>query len=179
MARYSGIAIFLHWVMAVLIPCGFGLGLVMVDLDFSPRKLALFSYHKWIGVSAFCLVAARLAWRIAHPPPALPANLPRWQAHAAGAVHVLLYLLMIAVPLSGWTYSSASGVPTVPFGLSALTLPDLVPRDRELALLLRFVHHWLNYGFAALVGLHVLAALGHRLIDHHGVLSRMLPARNP
>lgn len=174
-ARYTGTAIALHWTMAALIVAGFAVGFTMVDLPFSPKKLAAYSYHKWIGVTVFALACARLVWRLTHRAPPLPAALPRWQAAASGAVHLLLYALMFAIPLTGWLFSSAAGVPTVPFGVAALQLPDLIERNKETADLLRFVHRCLNYSLAALVGLHAAAALGHRLIDDHGILGRMLP----
>ena len=176
-ARYTDVAIALHWVIALLVPCGFALGLYMVDLDFSPRKLTLYSYHKWIGVTVFALAVLRIAWRLAHPPPPLPPAVPRWQVAASRAVHFLLYVCLVAGPLSGWLYSSASGVPTVPFGIAALELPDLVSKDRELALTLKFVHMSVVYSLAALVGVHVAAALKHQLIDRDGIIGRMLPAR--
>src|SRR5690606_34413369 len=71
-ARYSTPAIVLHWLMALLIFAAFPLGLTMVELPLSPDKLKLYSYHKWIGVSVFLLVAVRLAWRLTHTPPLLP-----------------------------------------------------------------------------------------------------------
>jgi cytochrome b561 len=173
--RYARTAIILHWLMAVLIVCGFCLGLYMVDLKFSPAKLALYSYHKWIGVSVFCLALLRLLWRLTHVPPPLPASMPAWQRHAAAALHAVLYLLLLGVPLAGWLYSSASGVPTVPFGISALQLPDLLQRNKELADSLRFLHVSLNFSLAALVALHVAAALKHQWVDRDGLLSRMNP----
>lgn len=177
--RYNGIAITLHWLTAVLLVCGFALGLYMTGLAFSPQKLTYYSYHKWIGVTVFVLVLLRMVWRAAHPPPPLPAALPRWQAAASNAVHFLLYGLMAAVPLSGWLYSSSAGVPTVPFGIAALQLPDLVEKNRELAATLKFVHLSLAYSLAALVALHLAAALKHTLIDRDGIMSRMLPGTIP
>jgi cytochrome b561 len=176
-ARYTGVAIALHWLIALLLPCGFALGLYMVDLDFSPRKLTLYSYHKWIGVTVFAVAVVRIVWRLAHPPPPLPPAVPGWQVAASRAVHFLLYVCLVAGPLSGWLYSSASGVPTVPFGIAALELPDLVSKDRELALTLKFFHMSVVYSLAALVGVHVAAALKHQLIDRDGIIGRMLPAR--
>jgi cytochrome b561 len=171
---YTRTAIALHWLMAALIVAGFALGLSMVELPFSPQKLAWYSYHKWIGVTVFALAAARLLWRLAHPPPPLPAGLPAWQAHTAGAVHLLLYLLFFATPLAGWLFSSAAGVPTVPFGIEALRLPDLVGRDRALATILKFVHMACAYTLAGLAALHVAAAVAHQALDDHGILGRML-----
>jgi cytochrome b561 len=174
-ASYTGTAKTLHWLAGALIACGFSVGLYMVDLPFSPSRLSIYSYHKWIGVSAFVLVVLRLAWRLGHVPPPYPAAMPRWQLAAAGAVHLLLYMLMLAIPVTGWLYSSAAGVPTVPFGVAALQLPDLVAKNKELADTLRFVHRSLNYSLAGLVALHVAAAIGHRLVNDHAILARMLP----
>lgn len=176
-ARYSGPAIALHWLIALLMCCGFGLGLYMVELRFSPQKLTFYSYHKWIGVTVFTLAVLRALWRLLHRPPPLPASVPPWQQAISGAIHMLLYCLMLGIPLSGWIYSSAAGVPTVPFGISALQLPDLVGRDRDLALSLKFVHLTLNYTLAGLVLLHVAAALKHQFVDRDGILWRMLPGR--
>jgi cytochrome b561 len=101
--------------------------------------------------------------------------MPQWQQHAARAVHGVLYALLIAIPLSGWLYSSASGVPTVYLGL--WQLPDLVDRGKALADTLRGVHRALNWTLAALVALHVAAALKHHIVDRDGLLQRMLPRR--
>lgn len=177
-SRYTGPAIVLHWLIGFLMCCGFGLGLYMVELRFSPQKLSLYSYHKWIGISVFSLALLRLGWRLTHAPSALPASVARWQQAAAGAIHLLLYLLMLGIPLSGWLYSSAAGVPTVPFGVAALQLPDLVARDRDLAVSLKFLHLTLNYSLAAMVALHVAAALKHQLLDRDGIMQRMLPGRH-
>jgi len=172
--RYTRVAIVMHWLIALLVVCGFCLGLYMTGLKFSPTKLSLYSYHKWIGVTVFTLAVLRLLWRLTHRPPALP-PMPAWQAHTAGALHALLYLFLLAIPLTGWLYSSAAGVPTVPFGISALQLPDLLERNKDLAGSLRFLHMTLNYSLAALVALHVAAALKHHFADRDGLLNRMNP----
>lgn len=175
--RYGGTAIALHWLTAVLLGSGFALGLYMVSLQFSPQKLTYYSYHKWIGVTVFSLAWVRALWRMTHQPPPLPASLPRWQAAMSGAIHLLLYGLLFAAPLSGWLYSSSAGVPTVPFGIAVLQLPDLLSKDRELAVTLKFVHMALTYSLAALVCVHLTAALKHLLIDRDGIMSRMLPGK--
>jgi len=173
--RYTRPAIILHWLIALLILCGFCVGLYMTGLKFSPTKLSLYSYHKWIGVSVFTLAVLRALWRLTHTPPALPATMPDWQRAFAGALHLLLYVLILVIPLTGWLYSSAAGVPTVPFGISALQLPDLLDRNKEMADSLRFLHMTLNYTLATLVALHVAAAFKHQFIDKDGLLSRMNP----
>jgi cytochrome b561 len=172
---YTRTAIALHWAIALLIFATFPLGLYMTELALSPQKLKLYAYHKWIGVTVFLLAAVRLAWRATHPAPPLPASVPAWQRRASALVHVALYALMLAIPVSGWLMSSAKGVPTVWLGL--VRLPDLVGRDDALGETLRLVHMGLNAALFALVLVHVAAALKHHLIDRDEVLQRMLPWR--
>ncbi|MDQ5882310.1 MAG: hypothetical protein QG616_2142 [Pseudomonadota bacterium] len=171
--RYTATAIGLHWLIALVLIGLFGVGLYMTGLKLSPQKLQIYSWHKWAGVTVFLLVLARIAWRIGHPPPPDPAGMPRWQVVAAHGVHHLLYLLMIAIPLSGWLMSSAKGFQTVWFGV--LPLPDLLDKNKELGDLLQAVHKFLNYSLAGLVLAHAGAALKHHLIDRDDVLARMLP----
>jgi cytochrome b561 len=173
--RYNATARALHWLAALLIFCGFGLGLFMTGLEFSPAKFRYYAWHKWIGITVFLLAAARLAWRAAHPAPPLPPAMPLWQVRSSHVSHAALYVLMLAIPLSGWIYSSATGVSVVYLGF--LPLPDLVPKDREAAKTLLLVHRTLNYTLAAVVSLHIVAALKHHFVDRDGVLARMLPGR--
>ncbi|MBT9517486.1 MAG: cytochrome b [Methyloversatilis discipulorum] len=173
--RYTRTAMSLHWLIALMLFGMFGFGLYMVELPLSPQKLKFYSYHKWAGVTVFLLVLARLAWRITHRPPALPADIPAWQVTAAKAGHHLLYLLMVIVPLSGWLMSSAKGFQTVWFGV--LPLPDLLSKDEALGEALLLTHRLLNWFFMLVVAGHVLAALKHHFIDRDGLLSRMLPGR--
>ena len=173
-ARYSGVAIAFHWVLAVAIVGSLGVGLYMSDLPFSPFRLKLYNWHKWAGITILALSALRLLWRLTHRPPAdLP--MPVWQAKAARLTHGLMYALFFAVPLAGWAYSSAAGFPIVWFGV--LPLPDFVPKDKALAETLKQAHQLLAYGLAGLVLLHWGAALKHHLIEKDGLLLRMLPSR--
>ena len=170
---YTRTAIGLHWLIAIALAGTFALGLYMHELPLSPQKLKLYSWHKWAGVTIFLFVALRLAWRLGHRPPALPILMPAWQRLAAEATHVLLYVLMFAVPLSGWLMSSAKGFQTVWFGV--LPLPDLLNKDTELGDLLQQVHMILNFSMAGMVLAHLGAALKHHLIDRDDILTRMLP----
>jgi len=169
--RYSTPAVVLHWLVALLIFAGFPLGLYMVDLPLSPDKLKLYSYHKWIGITVLLLVAVRVSWRLTHVPPPLPASVAAWQRQASAVVHGLLYLLMIAIPLSGWLMSSAKGFQTVWFGV--LPLRDLIGKDKALGDQLAEVHTILNFTLLALVVLHVGAALQHHFIERQPFLQRM------
>jgi cytochrome b561 len=169
-SRYSPVAMLLHWVLAIAIVGSFSMGLYMSDLPFSPQRLKLYNWHKWAGVTILALSTARLLWRLTHQPPAdLPA--PAWQRLAAHGTHALLYVLFFAVPLVGWAYSSAAGFPIVWFGV--LPMPDFVPADKALAEAIKPWHGYLAYAMAALVLMHVAAALKHHFIDRDGLLSRM------
>lgn len=175
--RYTGTAIALHWLLALAWIGVFFFGLYMVSLPFSPAKLKYINWHKWAGISILALSALRLAWRIRHHPPELSAatlaNMPGWQRAAHHGVHHLMYALFFAVPLAGWAYSSAAGFPVVLFGV--LPLPDLVGKRTELAAAIKPWHMAAAYALAALVVLHVAAVVKHQLIDHDGLLRRMLP----
>jgi len=178
-SRYNGLAMALHWLLALALVAVFGLGLYMHELPFSPQRLKLYSWHKWAGVTILLLSALRLLWRLTQTPPALPAEvlrlMPRWQQWAHHGTHVLMYLLFFAVPLSGWAYSSAAGFPVVWLGL--VPLPDWVPVDPELAKAIKPAHMALSFALAGLVVLHLLAVLKHQLLDRDGLLLRMMPAR--
>jgi cytochrome b561 len=174
-SRYTGLAILLHWLLAVALVAVFVLGSYMADLPFSPQRLQLYSWHKWAGIVILALSLLRLVWRVTHRPPALPVAIeqamPGWQKLAHHATHAGLYLLFFAVPLIGWAYSSAAGFPVVLFGV--LPLPDFVPADKALAELVKPWHEISALAMALLVLLHVGGALKHALIDRDGLLQRM------
>jgi len=174
MRRYTLPAIVLHWLIAIAIIGTFTLGLVMTDIPgITPTKLRYYSWHKWAGVTVLLLATLRLLWRLFNHPPQYADQMPAWQRGAAHGLHWLLYLLMFAVPLSGYLFSLAAGFPVVYFGL--FQLPALIAPDPALKQTLLAVHYWLNMSLAALVGLHVLAAFKHLLVDRDGVMQRMLP----
>jgi cytochrome b561 len=170
--RYGGIAVALHWLAAALIVAGFTLGLSMVELPLGRQKFQWYAWHKWIGITVFLLTCLRLGWRLRHPAPP-PAAMPEWQQRASAATHGVLYALLLLIPLSGWIYSSSTGISVVYLGL--IPLPDLVGKDRVLAATLKGTHISLNYVLLTLVCMHVAAALKHHFVDRDGVLARMLP----
>lgn len=178
-ARYTPVAIVLHWVLGLTILGMFGMGLYMTELSFSPWRLKLYNWHKWAGVTLLALSLLRLVWRLTHRPPALPQvvslGMPLWQTRAYHATHHLMYVLFFAVPLIGWAYSSAAGFPIV--WLGQFPLPDLLPVNKELADQIKPLHELAAWALVALAGLHIAAALKHQLIDRDGLLQRMLPGR--
>ena len=171
--RYTGVAIALHWLIAFAILGTFLLGQYMTNLQLSPAKLKLYSYHKWIGVTIFLLVLARIAWRLAHRPPPPPASMPAWQHSAASIAHFFLYALTLTIPVSGWLMSSASGFQVVYLGL--IPIPDLLAKSKDAAQELKQLHEALNWLMVLVVAIHVAAAIKHHLMDRDDVLRRMLP----
>jgi cytochrome b561 len=171
--RYTWTAIALHWLVAALLVVTFPLAVYMTGLPLSPHKLQLYAYHKWIGVTVFILALLRLVWRLTHRPPPHDPALPAWRRGAADASHALMYVLLLAAPLTGWLYSSAVGVPTVYLGV--WQLPDLLDRNRELADVLKVAHKTVVVTLAAIVGVHLAAALQHHYVHRNAVLKRMAP----
>ncbi|HEY1589257.1 MAG TPA: cytochrome b [Rhodanobacter sp.] len=161
----------LHWLMAIMILAMLFIGVGMVA-SVSERHEWLLRIHKPLGIAILILAVVRLAVRLRHPPPALPADLPAVQKLAAHASHWLLYALMLAMPLIGWAMLSAGGYPVM---LSdSLRLPPIFPVSPVAFAVLRHMHGW----FAMLLFLtfvaHMAAALYHGLIRHDGVLSSMV-----
>lgn len=173
MQRYTATAIALHWLLAAAIAASLCVGLFMTELQNSPLKLRLYNWHKWAGVTILALSVLRLAWRLTHRPPPEPESMPAWQRRAATIVHRSMYALFVAVPLAGWAYSSAAGFPVVLFGV--LPLPDFVCADKALAEAIKPLHWSLAYVLAALVLLHVAAAIKHQAVDRDELLARMWP----
>lgn len=174
MEKYTKPSIALHWLIAMLIIATFSLGLTMVDIPgLTPTKLKYYSWHKWLGVTVLAAAAIRLLWRLTHAAPAYPAAMPAWQQKAAGLLHGLLYLLMFAIPLSGYFYTLAAGVPVVYLGI--LPLPVLIDPSPELKPVLKAFHYWLNMTLLVTFLLHVAAALKHHFIDRDAVFKRMMP----
>ena len=104
--RYSRTAMILHWLIAAGILCNVALGL---SVDFLPDDWIrpVIDTHKSIGITVLGLVLLRILWRVAHRPPPLPKAFPAWERASAHAAHLLLYVLMIGLPLSGWLHDSA------------------------------------------------------------------------
>jgi cytochrome b561 len=166
---------FFHWLIAALIFAQYVLGWLAASWGLSPTKINLFVWHKSLGILVLALVILRLLNRLTKPTPALPAAMPAWERTAARASHALLYLAMIAMPITGWVIHSASGVPFRIFW--QVPLPPLVAPDKHTADLAAVAHFSLGVVFVALIVLHVGAALRHHFIKHDDVLTRMMSSR--
>ncbi len=171
---YSRVAQWLHWAVAGAVAAQYVLANLAESAEQAGapvRALGLLAHHKSVGISILFLAGLRLAWRLRHPPPPLPAQMPVWQARAARTTHWLLYALLLLTPLTGWLMSSASAYSVSWFNL--LLLPDLVAPDEALKATLHAVHE-ASAGILFLVAVgHLLAALKHGLMDRDGVFSSM------
>jgi cytochrome b561 len=171
--NYTRTAIGLHWVIALCVIAAFLLGLVMTAMPFSATQVKYFSWHKWLGITVFLFAMIRVLWRLTHSPPDLEPSISNIERSLAHAVHLLLYILIFAAPLSGYFYSLAAGVQVVYLGL--IPLPALISPNPHLADTLLTLHQIFVYTMSGIVGLHLLGALKHYFIDHDGTLVRMLP----
>jgi cytochrome b561 len=181
--RYGSVAMSLHWLIAALVIANLCLGEYFTGLPrHDPRLFALVQVHKSIGLTVLVLSLARLAWRLINPVPPLPIAMHPALRVLARATHVLLYVLIIVIPLSGWAMVSASplGLPTMYFGLfqwphipllAHLSRVQKVPLSHNLMA----VHATLATFAIGLIVIHVGGALYHQLLRRDDVLKRMLP----
>ncbi len=175
--RYTHTAMWLHWLIAILLMSQFAFGWYLSDI---PRGVPARSYfvnlHKSSGMLIALLILLRIVWRLTHTPPPLPDTVPRWQQRAAAGSHYLLYLLMLVMPLSGYLASNFSK-----HGVNFFNTIKLAPWGSDDKLLYAFfnqTHKTASWLLLALVILHVLAALKHLFVDRDAIFSRMLPRRS-
>lgn len=168
--HYAPVAVALHWLVALLVVGMAGVGWYMHSIEDDPGADTWFDLHKSTGMVVFVLVLVRLAWRLRHPPAALPASVPGWQVLAASTVHRLLYACMILMPVTGFLGASHTNSGVVFYGLR---LPRWRLANRDTAELFFGLHGWIVWILAALVALHTLAALKHLLVDRDRVFQRM------
>ncbi len=176
--RYTRVAIAFHWIIAALVLWNLMGGL---GGDILPKSLSGFfwSGHKAIGIAVLFLSIARLAWRLGHRPPPLPA-MPRWQVVVGHITHWLFYALIILMPLSGWLFTSASmkRQPISVFGL--FDIPFLpVAQGPQAGAVPHAFHEYAGWLLAALAALHIAAALKHHFVDRDRTLARILPGEEP
>ncbi|MCE3001833.1 MAG: cytochrome b [Xanthomonadaceae bacterium] len=170
---WGGAMRLLHWAIALGVIGLLAVGWWMGDLPNGPRKIEIYKLHKSVGLTVLALMTLRIALRLAHRRRPTPPAMPAWQQRAADASHLAMYLLLLAMPLSGWLYNSASNFPLKWFEL--FRVPALSGRDETLKAISGAVHEYAAIALAALVCLHVAAALKHHFVDRDGVLRSMLP----
>jgi cytochrome b561 len=186
--RYTSIAMLMHWSIALLIIANIALGLsaallptsILTDTD----ARVVIDIHKSIGITVLGLAILRVLWRLTHRPPPLPGVFHGWEKATAHAAHIALYVLIFALPLSGWAHDSAwSAAASHPMYLFGLVdwprigfLMHFDPAFQEqLHTQLGTLHTACGYALYVVLALHILGALKHQWIDRHPVLGRMLP----
>jgi cytochrome b561 len=169
---YSPTARLLHWLTAVLVLAIIPVGIVMANMESGPTKDFLYNLHRSVGALLLVIVLVRLAYRLAHPAPPLPADMPVIQQWAAHANHWAFYVLLIVQPLIGWIATSAYRAPVVFFWL--FELPPIWPENRAFSEQAFAVHRALGILIALLVLVHIAAALYHHFIRKDGILTRMI-----
>ncbi len=185
LARYTGTAMALHWIIAGLLAVNVTLGLI-VDLIPESTVRTSIDLHKSIGITVLGLVLLRILWRFSHRPPAMPRTYAPWERLGAHAAHLALYLLILAMPVTGWMHDSAfkdaAQHPLMLFGLVPFPrigwIANAAPAEKEhLHMLFYSFHTYIAYALYGLVALHILGALKHQLWDREPELQRMLPRR--
>lgn len=173
--RYGIVAMLLHWSIAACVLITIPFAWTIGQLDAGDVKSIITESHKSLGITIFLLTLARVVWRLTHKAPPLPASVPALQRYAASVTHVLLYVLMLAMPISGYVSVAARGRGTMFLGL--VDVPRWVPLDRLLSRSAEAYHAYGQYVLYALLVMHVGAAIYHQFLRQDAVLSRMIPAR--
>jgi cytochrome b561 len=191
--RYTPVAIALHWILAVLalsmVPVGWWMGDAVMEGATRAQALQVFPLHKATGMTILALTVVRLLWRLGHPAPPLPQRMAGWEKFFARVTHWGFYLLLFALPLSGWIYSSAGwseafktfvNVPLSWFGLFDIpAFPGIATQEdaarRAIGEAAINVHSKLAWVMLILAAVHAAAAIKHHVADKDDVLSRMLP----
>ncbi|HVI58230.1 MAG TPA: cytochrome b [Luteimonas sp.] len=166
----------LHWLIVLLILLMAIVGLTMVELPKTPKYFWVYTLHKSVGITVLALVLLRIGWRLYAGAPKPVPGTPKWQERIATLTHWALYALILAMPLSGWLFDSASGLR--PFRLYGLVaMPKLVAPDEAIRDVAGDAHELMFWVLVALVALHAAAAFHHHIFRNDATLLRMLPGR--
>jgi cytochrome b561 len=171
--RWGGVSQLLHWTTVILIVVIAYIGLTMGDLPNGPDKIKTYALHKSIGLTILALVVLRVLWRlVAGAPHPVPGS-PRWQERIASLTHIGIYVLLFAIPISGWVVNSSAGFPLQWFGL--FNLPAIVGESHDLHEAAEEAHELMFWLLALMVAAHAGAAFYHHLFQQDATLARMLP----
>lgn len=191
--RYSFGLMAFHWISALVVIVLIGTGWWMLELIRDPARMKsafpIFQFHKSLGMLVFAITLARIALRLRRKAPGLPVGMANWERLAALIAQALFYLLLVAIPLTGWLYISTEWAEsldkefkasTLFFGQFAVPYANFISEAeagvrRTLSFHLSGIHAWLAYGLLALIVLHVAASMKHHFLNRDDVLSHMLP----
>lgn len=170
--HYGFIHIFIHWLMALIIFAMFASGLYMETLTpYDPGYHSIPLWHKSFGIILAALLVLRLVWLIIQPKPLPLPNHQRWEIGLAHATHSLLYLLILAMIISGYIIATAKGNSINVF--NSFSIPSLIDVGKQTRLFGK-IHFFSAWGLIGLAAFHALGALKHAVLDRDGTLKRML-----
>lgn len=176
-SRYSKVAMLFHWAIAIAVIANWQIAEKAHELPQSERG-ELMGLHFTLGITILLLTVGRIVWRLMNPPPPLSPTLKDWERKLAKTLHALFYILLIGLPLGGWIGLSGYDAPIDFWGM--FSIPPLpVGFGEETGHELLEVHATIGTAMIVLIGLHILAALKHTILDKDGNLWRMLPFGNP
>ncbi|HAT1864028.1 TPA: cytochrome b [Legionella pneumophila] len=168
--HYDTITRLLHWVIAFLLIGLISIGWYMMSIEDQPYSGWYFNLHKSFGLIAAMLIFFRLIWRFTHKPAPLPSSVPHWQAILSRAIHLLLYLCMLIMPITGFIGASYSKHGVIFFGVE---LPSWVNKSHAISEQFFEVHEVVAWTLVVLIALHILAAMKHLVINKDKVFQRM------
>jgi cytochrome b561 len=171
-AGYTLTARVLHWVTAALVLTMIPIGIAMANADFGKAQDTLYHLHRSIGAILLPIMLGRLLWRLRHPAPPLPSDIPALQQFAAHATHWALYVLLIVQAMVGWIATSAYRAPILVFWL--FELPPIWPVDQPFSEWMFGLHRFLGIAIVVVLGAHIGAALYHHFVRRDRVLMRMI-----
>jgi len=171
---YGAVARFLHWLTVVLLVTIIPIGLVMGSLPRGPLQDTLFVTHESLGLTVLGLTLFRLFWRLTHRPPPPSRDLRLFEVRASGSVHVLLYVILLVMPVTGYLFVTYSGIGLHYFGL--VPVPALVSPDKPMGEWFLAVHVALQWAIYGLALMHIGAAFHHFFVRRNDILARMLPS---
>lgn len=172
---YGWVSIGLHWLMAFAVLALFGLGLYMTDLGYYDPWYNLGPYiHEGVGTLLSVLLLIRVLWVMLNPRPRFDTGMRAWEKSAARLAHWMLYLLMLAVILSGYLITTANGDPLNVFDW--FQVPALIEEVERMEDTAGAFHWYLSLALVLLSAVHALAALKHHFIHRDRTLVRMLKA---
>lgn len=169
--NFSGVSRYFHWSVAVLILMLLIAGFVMTGLPVSEDKFRVYGLHKSLGLTVLALGVMRLLWRVSTKAPGALASHAAYERFLAKTIHIVFYISIIGMPLSGWLMSSAGEFSVNFFGL--YEMPEILPKDEALFNLFQTVHELFAYALMICIALHVAGALKHLVIDRDRTMARM------
>jgi len=170
--QYGTTAKVFHWLIVALLLVQYPIGWLMPDIHRGMRPGAAMTFHVSFGMVILVLIVLRLAWRLAHPV-APESSLPPWQRFSSGAVHRLLYALVLATTVTGWLFASFRGWSMSLFYLAHL--PMLASDNAAAGKTMDGLHQGMEWALLVVIGIHVASAMAHLFIYRDRIMQRMLP----